>query len=143
MGVDAATGHALEPGSRERAAAWGAIADQVVVCSKEALAWSMREIGWTQVGNLIGLAAGLALPSVILMMMFGQPRIFFVMIRDGLLQQAFSKIPPQSHTPHVITILTAITVALFAAFRSAENTSDLQSLMRISHAVFFWKYTSL
>src|SRR3546814_19083239 len=66
MGIDAATGHALEPGSRELAAACGAIADPAVVCSKEALAWSMRAIGWTKVGNLIGLAAGLALPSVIL-----------------------------------------------------------------------------
>src|SRR3546814_9155478 len=52
MGIDAATGHALEPGSRELAAACGAIGDQAVVCSKEALAWSMREIGWTQVGKI-------------------------------------------------------------------------------------------
>src|SRR3546814_12760821 len=84
----------------------GAVGDQAVVWSKEALAWSMREIGWEQVGNLIGLAAGLALPSVILMMMFGQTRIFFVMSRDGLLPQAFSKIHPKFNTPHVITIIT-------------------------------------
>src|SRR3546814_19361791 len=79
MGIDAATGHAPEPGSRELAAACGAIADQAVVCSKEALAWSLREIGWTKDGNFIGLAAGLALPSVIMMMMFGRHRNFFVM----------------------------------------------------------------
>src|SRR5688500_2164788 len=71
-------GVGLEPGSRELAAQCAAIGDQAVVCSKEALAWTLREIGWPQVGNLLGLAAGLALPSVILMMMFGQTRIFFV-----------------------------------------------------------------
>ena len=36
-------------------------------------------------GNLVGLAAAIALPSVVLLMMFGQTRIFFVMARDGLL----------------------------------------------------------
>ncbi len=106
---------ALDPGSVELTAACNAIGEQAVVCSNEALAWTMREIGWTQVGNLIGLAAGLALPSVILMMMFGQTRIFFVMSRDGLLPQAFSKIHPKFHTPHVITIITGVAVALFAA----------------------------
>ena len=63
-----AHGMGLEPGSRELAAQCASIGDQAVVCSKEALAWTLREIGWPQIGNLIGLAAGLALPSVILMM---------------------------------------------------------------------------
>ncbi|MGN6691343.1 MAG: amino acid permease, partial [Sphingopyxis sp.] len=91
--VDAA-GAVLDPGSRELAAQCATRAAEGmkdVVCSKEALAFTLREIGWPQIGNLLGLAAGLALPSVILMMMFGQTRIFFVMSRDGLLPAAFSK----------------------------------------------------
>src|SRR3546814_9874277 len=99
VGIDAAAGHALEPGSRELAAACGAIGEQAVVCSKEALAWTMREIGWPQVGNLIGLAAGLALPSVILLMMFGQTRTFFVLSRAGPMPAAVSKIHPKFTTP--------------------------------------------
>lgn len=66
----AADGSGLRPGSPELTSACLAIKDAAVVCSKEALAWTMREIGWPQVGNLIGLAAGLALPSVILMMVY-------------------------------------------------------------------------
>src|SRR3546814_3434175 len=134
VGIDAATGHALEPGSRELAAACGAIGDQAVVCSKEALAWSMREIGWEQVGNLIGLAAGLALPSVILMMMFGQTRIFFVMSSDGLLPQAFSKINPKFNTPHVIPTITGIAVALFAAFFPAGPLANISNSGKIGRA---------
>ncbi len=76
---------ACAPAARSSAPPAPALGDAKVVCSKEALAWTLREIGWPQIGNLIGLAAGLALPSVILMMMFGQTRIFFVMSRDGLL----------------------------------------------------------
>ncbi|MDK2761835.1 MAG: amino acid permease [Sphingopyxis sp.] len=147
VGIDAASSQALEPGSRELAAACGAIADQAVVCSKEALAWTLREIGWPQIGNLIGLAAGLALPSVILMMMFGQTRIFFVMSRDGLLPQAFSKIHPKFNTPHVITIITGIAVALFAAFfpvgqlANISNSGTLFAFAAVSIAVMVIRRT--
>ena len=109
------TGSALSPGSRELGEACSQQAREIVVCSKDALAWTLRSIGWAQVGNLIGLAAGLALPSVILMLMYGQTRIFFVMSRDGLLPKALSKIHPRFHTPHVITLLTGGFVAMFSA----------------------------
>src|SRR3546814_4018868 len=107
---------ALNPCSVELAHACAAIHEAAVGCSKEALAWTLREIGWTQIGNLSGLAAGLALPPVILMMMFGQTRIFFVMSRDGLLPEVFSKVHPKFHPPYVIQILTGIFVSMFAAF---------------------------
>jgi APA family basic amino acid/polyamine antiporter len=122
-----ASGQALATGSKELANQCAAMGDQAVVCSKEALAWTMREIGWEQIGNLIGLAAGLALPSVILMMMFGQTRIFFVMSRDGLLPQSFSKIHPRYNTPYVITIITGIAVALFAAFFPVGKLADISN----------------
>jgi APA family basic amino acid/polyamine antiporter len=125
--VAGAGGEILSPGSMELAKQCAAISDNAVVCSKEALAWTLRTIGWPQVGNLIGLAAGLALPSVILMMMFGQTRIFFVMSRDGLLPQMFSKIHPRFHTPHVITILTGIFVALFAGFFPVGKLADVSN----------------
>jgi basic amino acid/polyamine antiporter, APA family len=128
--VVSAAGAVLEPGSRELAAQCATRAAEGfkdVVCSKEALAFTLREIGWPQIGNLLGLAAGLALPSVILMMMFGQTRIFFVMSRDGLLPQSFSKIHPKFNTPHVITIITGIAVALFAAFFPVGQLANISN----------------
>jgi APA family basic amino acid/polyamine antiporter len=142
-----ASGAGLEPGSRELAAQCSAIGEQAVVCSKEALAWTLREIGWPQIGNLLGLAAGLALPSVILMMMFGQTRIFFVMSRDGLLPEAFSKIHPRYNTPYVITIITGIFVALFAAFfpvgqlANISNSGTLFAFAAVSVAVMVIRRT--
>lgn len=142
-----AQGLGMEPGSAELAARCAAISDQAVVCSKEALAWTLREIGWPQIGNLIGLAAGLALPSVILMMMFGQTRIFFVMSRDGLLPAAFSKIHPRYNTPHVITILTGVFVALFSAFfpvgllANISNSGTLFAFAAVSIAVLIIRKT--
>ena len=118
---------AFAPGSSELAAACELPARPAVVCSKEALAWTLREIGWPQIGNLIGLAAGLALPSVILMMMFGQTRIFFVMSRDGLLPRVLSEVHPKFKTPHVITMITGVFVALFAAFFPVGALADISN----------------
>jgi APA family basic amino acid/polyamine antiporter len=122
-----AAGAGLRPGSTELTAACKTLGETQVVCSKEALAWTLREIGWPQIGNLLGLAAGLALPSVILMMMFGQTRIFFVMSRDGLLPAVFSKVHPTFRTPYVITIITGIFVALFAAFFPVGVLADISN----------------
>ncbi len=122
-----AAGNGIAPGTTAHAAACAAATQESVVCSKEALAWTLREIGWKQVGNLVGLAAGLALPSVVLMMMFGQTRIFFVMSRDGLLPAALSKIHPKYHTPYVVTIITGIFVALFAALFPVGALADISN----------------
>jgi APA family basic amino acid/polyamine antiporter len=95
--------------------------------SKEALAFVLREVGHGWAGDLVAIAAGLALPSVILMMMFGQTRIFFVMSRDGLLPSAFSRLHPKYGTPHVVTWTTGIFVALFAALFPVGALADISN----------------
>ena len=112
----ASDGTGLVPGSGDLAAACDASGNLLLVCSKEALAHVLRSIGHPAVGNMLGLAAGFALPSVVLMMMFAQTRIFFVMSRDGLLPTALSKVHPKFKTPHVVTIVTGIGVTIAAAF---------------------------
>lgn len=95
--------------------------------SKEALAYVLREIGHGWAGDLVAIAAGLALPSVILMMMFGQTRIFFTMSRDGLLPSAFAKLHPKYGTPHVVTICTGLFVSLFAALFPVGALADISN----------------
>jgi APA family basic amino acid/polyamine antiporter len=140
-------GEVLSPGTPALAQACGAIQDAAVVCSKEALAWTLRQVGYPFVGWLVGAAAIIALPSVILMMMFGQTRIFFVMSRDGLLPEFFSKVHPKFHTPHVITMLTGVFVALFAAFfpvgllADVSNSGTLFAFAAVSIAVMVLRRT--
>ncbi|WP_448582286.1 amino acid permease [Thermaurantiacus sp.] len=95
--------------------------------SREALAFVLREIGHGWAGDLVAVAAGLALPSVILMMMFGQTRIFFVMSRDGLLPSVFSRLHPRYGTPHVVTLTTGVFVALFAALFPVGSLADISN----------------
>ncbi len=95
--------------------------------SKEPLAFVLREIGYGQVGNWVAAAAIVALPSVILMMIYGQTRILFVMSRDGLMPQLFSKVHPKYHTPHVVTIITGIAVSIFAAVFPVGMLADISN----------------
>lgn len=123
-------GQALATGSKELQAQCAALAgagNTPLVCSDEALAHVLREIGYVNVGNLIGLAAFLALPSVVLMMLFGQTRIFFVMARDGLLPEGLAKVHPKFKTPHVVTMITGIFVTAAAAFFPVGQLADISN----------------
>ncbi len=97
----------------------------MLVCSNEALAHVLRNIGFSTVGNALGIAAFLALPSVILILLFGQTRIFFVMSRDGLLPDGLSKVHPKWKTPYVVTALTGVVVAIAAAFLPVGQLADI------------------
>jgi len=100
---------------------------QPLVCSKEALVHVLDSIGWPAIGRLVGLAAVLALPSVVLMMMYGQTRVFFVMARDGLLPKAFASVHPKFKTPHVVTAFTGALAAVAAAFLPVGKLADLSN----------------
>ncbi|MBN8736699.1 MAG: amino acid permease [Xanthomonadales bacterium] len=120
--LTSATGAVLDPGTPAFAAACGN--SQALVCSREPLAQVMSTLGHPKVAIMIELAAIVALPSVILMMMFGQTRIFFTMSRDGLLPNVFSKVHPRFFTPHVITYVTGAVVALCAALFPVGKLAD-------------------
>ncbi|HVI99181.1 MAG TPA: amino acid permease [Sphingomonas sp.] len=119
-----------------------------LVCSNEALAHVLRMIGWSGFGNMIGIAANFALPSVILILMFGQTRIFFVMSRDGLLPEGLSKVHPKWKTPYVVTAITGVAVAIAAAFlpvgqlADIANAGTLYAFMMVAIAVLILRKTA-
>jgi APA family basic amino acid/polyamine antiporter len=123
--IDPATGIPFKEGSPALyASAACQAAHAPTVCSKEALAHILREVSNPLFGNLLGLAAAIALPSVVLLMMFGQTRVFFVMARDGLLPERLSAVHPRFRTPYVVTIVTGIFVAIAAAFLPVGTLAD-------------------
>jgi APA family basic amino acid/polyamine antiporter len=123
--IDPATGLAFKEGSPELyASAACQAANAPTVCSKEALAHILRQVSSPIFGNLVGLAAAIALPSVVLLMMYGQTRVFFVMARDGLLPERLSTVHPRFRTPYVVTIVTGVFVAIAAAFLPVGTLAD-------------------
>ena len=119
-----------------------------LVCSNEALAHVLRQIGWSKVGNMLGYAAGFALPSVILILMYGQTRIFFVMARDGLLPEKLSAVHPRWKTPYIVTAMTGLVVALGAAFFPVgqlvdwANAGTLYAFMMVAICVMILRRTA-
>jgi basic amino acid/polyamine antiporter, APA family len=121
-------GVSLAPGSAEMAGRCASIvasgALEPLVCSKEALVHVLQSIGWPALGRLVGLAAVLALPSVVLMMMFGQTRVFFTMARDGLLPDKLASVHPRYRTPHVVTLVTGVGALVAAAVLPVGRLAD-------------------
>jgi APA family basic amino acid/polyamine antiporter len=74
----------------------------------------------------IGAIAGLA--SVVLVMLMGQPRVFFAMARDGLLPAAFGKVHPKFQTPYVTTILTGTVAGVVAGLFPIGLLGELVSI---------------
>ncbi len=115
---------------------------ELLVCSREPLAHVLHMIGYGTVGNLLGYAAFIALPSVILILLFGQTRIFFVMSRDGLLPAFLSRVHPRWKTPHVVTLITGVVVAIGAAFfpvgelANIANAGTLYAFLMVAVAVW-------
>jgi APA family basic amino acid/polyamine antiporter len=96
-------------------AAVGAVAYTTLGGSPEPLALALRTLGHPVVSWVVASAAIVALPSVILVMMYGQSRIFFVMARDGLLPRRLSNVSSRG-TPVFVTMITCLFVSVIAAF---------------------------
>lgn len=94
--------------------------------SREPLALILRNLDHPTAALLIGAAAIVALPSVILVMMYGQTRVLFVMSRDGLLPAKLSTLSG-SHTPVFVTFLTGSFVAVIAGLFKLDEIAELSN----------------
>jgi APA family basic amino acid/polyamine antiporter len=83
-------------------------------------------LGW--MSSLIKLGAIAGLSSVILVMLLGQSRILWTMADDGLLPKFISKVHPKFRTPYIITIVTGVIVAFFAAILPIRDAASLVSI---------------
>lgn len=77
---------------------------------------------------IIKIAAIAGLSSVILVMLLGQPRIFFSMSKDGLLPPVFSKIHPRFKTPYVSTLITGFVALVLAGILPINILGELVSI---------------
>jgi APA family basic amino acid/polyamine antiporter len=78
--------------------------------------------GWIKLGAIAGMT------SVILVMMLGQPRIFYAMSRDGLLPPVFRRVHPKHKTPYVGTLITGSLAALIAGLFPVTILGELVSI---------------
>lgn len=77
---------------------------------------------------IVKIAAIAGLSSVILVMLLGQPRIFYTMSKDGLLPPIFAKVHPKFKTPYVSTILTGAVALILAGILPISILGELVSI---------------
>lgn len=91
--------------------------------------WANAESGKLNlISFLIKIGAVTGLSSVMLVLCYGQTRIFYTMARDGLLPKVFAQIHSKFRTPWMGTILLGIFISIAAAFLPISLLGDLVSL---------------
>ena len=92
------------------------------------IATAVNQIGlpWFAIAVKIGAIAGLS--SVMLVLLYGQTRIFYTMSRDGLLPSSLARVHSKFKTPWINTIIVGIVACGAAGFMSLDALSDLSNV---------------
>ncbi len=86
----------------------------------------MTGYGWLAKLVTIAILAGFS--SVILVMLYGQSRVFYSMSKDGLVPKIFSDLHPKYRTPYKSNILFFVFVGVFACFVPQDIVGDMTSI---------------
>ncbi|MCX7569898.1 amino acid permease [Tumebacillus sp. DT12] len=108
---------------------------------------ALQVAGQNWVAGFIDLGAILGITTVLLVMTYGQTRIFFAMSRDGLLPKMFSTVHPKYRTPYgstwMVGTVSALVGGLVPLGQLAElvNIGTLAAFTLISIAVLVLRRT--
>lgn len=78
--------------------------------------------------TIIKVGAVLGLSSTMVVMVMGQPRVFYSMSKDGLLPEWAARVHPKFQTPHITTAITGVIVAILAGVVPISLLGELVSI---------------
>ena len=85
-------------------------------------------LGKPLIATFVYVGALVALTNTVLILMLGQSRVAFAMARDRMIPESFAQTHPKHGTPHRITIVMAVFIALLAGLVSIETLADLVNI---------------
>jgi basic amino acid/polyamine antiporter, APA family len=92
------------------------------------IAKAVNAIGLPWFAFLVKLGAFAGLSSVMLVLLYGQTRIFYSMSKDGLLPPIFSKVHPKFKTPWINTLVVGAVAAGFAGFMGLDFLGNITNV---------------
>ena len=92
------------------------------------VAYSLQEIGIQWGSALVSVGALCGITSVLLVLLYGQTRIFFAMSRDGLLPRTFRELHPTFRTPAKVTLLVGTVTAIIASTLPLQSIAELVNI---------------
>ncbi len=95
---------------------------------KDPVAFGLQYINQDWAAGFISLGAIVGITTVLIVMMFGQSRLFYSISRDGLLPKALSAVHPKTKVPLQSTWVTGILVATLAGLVPLDKLAELTSI---------------
>ncbi len=89
-------------------------------------------LGLNTAGSIISVGAVCGLTTVLIVLLYGQSRIFFSMARDGLLPTLFSRVHPRFRTPYLSSLIVGVGVAAIAGFIPIDVVAELTNIGTLS-----------
>lgn len=95
---------------------------------KDPVAFALSFIGQDWAAGLVSLGAIAGITTVLLVMLYGQSRLFYAMSRDGLLPKAFSKVNAKTQAPAINTWIIGGIVMFIAGVLPLHELASLTSI---------------
>lgn len=92
------------------------------------IAFALQYINQNRVAGFISLGALLGITTVLLVMLYGQTRLFYAMSRGGLLPKILSRINKKTKTSVTSSWITTTMISLFAAIVPLKKLAELTSM---------------
>lgn len=114
---------------------------------KNPVAFALNYIHQDWAAGFISLGAIAGITTVLLVLIYGQTRLFYAISRDGLLPKVFSRVDEEKQIPLVNSWITCLLVSVFAGLvplgRLAEltNIGTLFAFMTVSVGILYLRKT--
>lgn len=105
----------------------GLIHYQALADSTEPLAKAIEVMHKPWFSMIIKLGAVVGLTSVVLVLLYAAVRVLYTVTHDGLLPMRLAQCNPEHHTPHLLTLLVGLLVALLGAVINIQHLVALSA----------------
>lgn len=98
----------------------------------EPVAYALRVIGYPIGSAIVAVGAICGITTVLLVLLYGQARIFFALSRDSMIPAGICKIHKLYRTPYLVTIGGCILVSIIAGFAPIHLIAEMANIGTLS-----------